>query len=343
VPQLQILAEGCDLAICTPGRLEDFLQRGVLSVKDVEYLVLDEADRMLDMGFEPQIRSICSMHGMPPSGNGEGQRQTMMFSATFPKAIQGLAQDFLDPRYLWMAIGRVGSAAESVTQKFKDASTFDEDGKFEMLLDLVKDYQKKNGAESKILCFANAKHTVDELAWTLSDKRIRALQIHGGLTQPARDRALNDFRNGRITVLVATDVAARGLDLPGIDHVINYELPKLAEDYVHRIGRTGRIGNMGLATSFVGEYEPALRGIVYNIKEQMKEEGNFGKTRVPKWVVEQAVKQGGGGRPGKRGSPEFGRGRSVPQERFSNAEPPPWAQDLPMRASYNSGRNRRRY
>mmetsp|Transcript_25272 Transcript_25272/g.63514 ORF Transcript_25272/g.63514 Transcript_25272/m.63514 type:complete len:296 (+) Transcript_25272:2-889(+) len=295
------------------------------------------------MGFEPQIRSIVTQHGMRPSGAGEGRRQTMMFSATFPKAIQGLAQDFLDPRYLWLAIGRVGSAAELVTQRFKDSSPLGDEGKFDMLLETIRDYQAEYGTESKVLVFANAKHTVDEVAWALCDKRIRAMQIHGGLTQPARDRALNDFRNGRIGVLVATDVAARGLDLPGIDHVINYELPRMAEDYVHRIGRTGRIGNTGLATSFVGSFEPALRGIVYNIKEKMKEEGAEGTTRIPRWVVEQAVKQGGGGRPGRRGGDGYGKGRRVPRERFDDGEAPPWAQDLPQSTPGDGGRRRRPY
>eukprot|EP00913_Durusdinium_trenchii_P031016 g29048.t1 len=142
------------------------------------------------------------------------------------------ALDFLDPTYLWIAVGRVGEACDNVVQRFRDASTTDLEGKFEMLVEAVKE----------TLVFANSKTTVDAITWRLSDARIRSMQIHGGLSQGQRDRALSDFRNGRVSVLVATDVAARGLDLPGIDHVVNYEMPKNAEDYTHRIGRTGRIG-----------------------------------------------------------------------------------------------------
>jgi len=271
---------------------------------------------MLDMGFEPQIRQIIDGHGMPPSGPDESCRQTMMFSATFPKEIQDLALDFLDPTYVWIGVGRVGEASTMVDQKFKDASSVDDDGKFEILLESVGGVTTPTGSPCKCLIFANSKTAVDNLAWRLSDSRVRTSQIHGGLTQAQRDRALSDFRNGRVGVLVATDVAARGLDLPGIDHVINYELPLNAEDYVHRIGRTGRIGNTGVATSFVSGWEPALRDIVRSIKSKAAEETE-GSTQLPGWVEEQALRAGGGsmnrfGGRGGRGDNGFGRSGVAP-------------------------------
>eukprot|EP00931_Biecheleriopsis_adriatica_P118475 TRINITY_DN93879_c0_g1_i1.p1 TRINITY_DN93879_c0_g1~~TRINITY_DN93879_c0_g1_i1.p1 ORF type:complete len:787 (+),score=154.51 TRINITY_DN93879_c0_g1_i1:44-2362(+) len=283
LPQLKALAEGAELVICTPGRLEDFLERGVVSMENVKYLVLDEADRMLDMGFEPQIRAIVEGHRMPESG--ENGRQTMMFSATFPREMQDLALDFLDPTYLWVEVGKVGEACENIEQRFQDTSTTDIDGKFDMLIDCVREVRSPEGELGKTLVFANSKATVDDVCWKLSDARIRSMQIHGGLTQSARDRALNDFRNGRVAVLVATDVAARGLDLPGVDHVVNYELPQNAEDYTHRIGRTGRIGNTGIATSMVGSWEPALKDIVKTMK---------GKDVVlPQWLEIQGQSSAG--------------------------------------------------
>ncbi|CAJ1437719.1 unnamed protein product [Effrenium voratum] len=277
LPQLKALAEGAEIIICTPGRLEDFLDRGVVSMKNVRYCILDEADRMLDMGFEPQIRSIIEGHGMPEPGREDG-RQTMMFSATFPREMQDLALDFLDPTYLWIAVGRVGEACANVVQRFQDASTTDLDGKFEMLVEAVREVGTEGDEKvAKTLVFANSKTTVDAICWRLSDARVRSMQIHGGLSQAARDRALNDFRNGRVSVLVATDVAARGLDLPGVDHVINYELPLNAEDYTHRIGRTGRIGNTGLSTSLVGSWEPALKDIVTSIRDMES-------VTIPEWL-----------------------------------------------------------
>jgi ATP-dependent RNA helicase DDX3X len=360
LPQLKQLAEGCELLVCTPGRLEDFLQRGVITMRQVRYLVLDEADRMLDMGFEPQIRNIIEEHAMPESGSGPGERQTMMFSATFPREIQDLALDFLDPTYLWVGVGRVGLATNTVEQRFVDVSTTTEDGKFDTLLDAVREVRGEGGSLSKCLIFANNKATVDDLVWRLSDNRVRAAQVHGGLTQAARDRSMGDFKNGRVSVMVATDVAARGLDMPGIDHVINYDLPGSSEDYVHRIGRTGRIGNTGVSTSFVTGWEPALRNIIRQIQStnaQKKEDGEA-VAPIPSWVVEQAERSTGstnrygGGfrkRPGE-GRPEpgpYGTGvhyRAPPRDfergnnrggfsrdRVGPGEPQSWAKGLPPR------------
>eukprot|EP00401_Gymnodinium_catenatum_P074865 CAMPEP_0117576296 /NCGR_PEP_ID=MMETSP0784-20121206/62716_1 /TAXON_ID=39447 /ORGANISM="" /LENGTH=577 /DNA_ID=CAMNT_0005375527 /DNA_START=63 /DNA_END=1796 /DNA_ORIENTATION=+ len=286
-PQLRNLAEGCDIAICTPGRLEDFLERGVISVEQVRFLALDEADRMLDMGFEPQIRSIIDRHGMPQPATGADGRQTMMFSATFPQEMQDMALDFLDPSYLWIGVGRVGCTVSDVDQRFEDVGYSD---KFDMLLSSMEGVKSKDGGTAKTIIFANQKSTVDNIAWRLRDSRISAAPIHGGLSQMQRERAIQDLKSGRVSVLVATDVAARGLDLPGIDHVVNFELPQSADDYVHRIGRTGRIGNSGVATSLVGRSEPALRDIVRSLQEA----GGEG-VEVPGWL-EEMVGQGGGRR-----------------------------------------------
>jgi len=314
LPQLKALAEGAEIVICTPGRLEDFLERGVISMTNVRYLVLDEADRMLDMGFEPQIRSIIEGHSMPESGGEEG-RQTMMFSATFPREMQDLALDFLDPTYLWIGVGKVGEACENVVQRFQDASTTDLDGKFEMLVEAVKEVEVKSDGDdkyAKTLVFANSKTTVDAVCWRLSDARVRSMQIHGGLSQAARDRALADFRNGRVSVLVATDVAARGLDLPGVDHVVNYELPHNAEDYTHRIGRTGRIGNTGISTSLVGSWEPALKEIMRSIQEMKTVE-------IPEWLEYKAL-GGGSAHSAGRGRGAYGYADRYNQRRSDNED-----------------------
>eukprot|EP00439_Symbiodinium_sp_Y106_P072448 s824_g13.t1 len=343
LPQLKALAEGAEIVICTPGRLEDFLERGVISMTNVRYLVLDEADRMLDMGFEPQIRSIIegrvgrgrdlSGHSMPESGGEEG-RQTMMFSATFPREMQDLALDFLDPTYLWIGVGKVGEACENVVQRFQDASTTDLDGKFEMLVEAVKEVEVKSDGDdkyAKTLVFANSKTTVDAVCWRLSDARVRSMQIHGGLSQAARDRALADFRNGRVSVLVATDVAARGLDLPGVDHVVNYELPHNAEDESENRKLPPFTGeevlvicasglhpsdwpnwNTGISTSLVGSWEPALKEIIRSIQEMKTVE-------IPEWLEYKAL-GGGSAHSAGRGRGAYGYADRYNQRRSDNED-----------------------
>eukprot|EP00411_Alexandrium_monilatum_P032620 CAMPEP_0175343064 /NCGR_PEP_ID=MMETSP0095-20121207/7159_1 /TAXON_ID=311494 /ORGANISM="Alexandrium monilatum, Strain CCMP3105" /LENGTH=598 /DNA_ID=CAMNT_0016640489 /DNA_START=202 /DNA_END=1996 /DNA_ORIENTATION=- len=294
--QLKELADGCDIAICTPGRLEDFCSRGLMTMEKVRHLTLDEADRMLDMGFEPQIRKIIEEHGMPMPGTGEGERQTTMFSATFPQEMQDMALDFLDPGYLWIAVGQVGSVNSNVDQAFVDVTQED---RFDALLRSVEGVTDADGKIAKTLVFANMKVTVDDICWRLSENGIKAAPIHGGLSQPARDRAIANLKSGRVQALVATDVAARGLDLPGINHVVNYDLPPNADDYVHRIGRTGRIGNKGMATSMVGYNDGALKDIVTCLKEARQQDK--GISGVPDWVEEKAFIQEAKGDPGSAG------------------------------------------
>ncbi|CAE7802995.1 ded1 [Symbiodinium microadriaticum] len=294
--QLRDIAGGVEIVVCSPGRMDDFLQRGVVSMEEVKFLVVDEADRMLDMGFEPQIRNIIENYGMPEPG--EGGRQTMMFSATFPQEMQDMALDFLDPAYYGIKVGQVGHAATDVEQCFEQVN-FRE--KNDRLLDLIAEASSENGEQGKTLVFANTKNTVDDIVWVLNDSGIKAEPIHGGLTQGARSRNLTLLKKGILNVLVATDVAARGLDLPGIEHVINYDLPQDGDTYVHRIGRTGRIGNKGRATSFVSNYDSAsnLKMIVRHMKDAKKDDPDA--SDVPEWLEELSVN-----RPGGKGG---GRGR----------------------------------
>ncbi|CAE8650730.1 unnamed protein product [Polarella glacialis] len=289
-PQLRQLAEGAEIVIATPGRLEDFLERGVLNMKEVKFLALDEADRMLDMGFEPAIRSIIEKYGMPDPGTGGKGRQTMMFSATFPREMQDMALDFLDPTYYWIGVGTVGATTSNVEQRFENVGYGD---KFAKLQDVLKNVTNEKGETARTIVFANQKAVVDDIAYRLGSSRIRAVCMHGGVSQQQRDRALEDLKSGRVSVLVATDVAARGLDLPGVAHVVNYDLPLNGEDYVHRIGRTGRIGNKGVATSLVQGSESSIGAIVKSLQASKKLDAEI--SDVPDWLEEMAYGGGGGG------------------------------------------------
>ncbi|XP_068602314.1 ATP-dependent RNA helicase DDX3X-like isoform X2 [Brachionichthys hirsutus] len=230
--QIRDLEKGCHLLVATPGRLVDMMERGKIGLDHCNYLVLDEADRMLDMGFEPQIRRIVEQDTMPP----RGMRQTMMFSATFPKEIQILARDFLED-YIFLAVGRVGSTSENITQKVVWVEDTD---KRSFLLDLL----NATGKDSLTLVFVETKKGADALEDFLYHEGYACTSIHGDRSQRDREEALHQFRSGRCPILVATAVAARGLDISNVKHVINFDLPSDIEEYVHRIGRTGRVGNL---------------------------------------------------------------------------------------------------
>lgn len=244
--QMEEIKHGCHILVATPGRLVDMVERGRIAFNNVKCLVLDEADRMLDMGFEPQIRRIVESEDMPRVG----QRQTLMFSATFPQKVQQLAKNFLE-HYIFLAVGRVGSTSENITQK---VFMVDESEKRSYLVDLLNSsgISQQNGIrpDSLTLIFVETKKGADSLENFLHRQGYPVTSIHGDRTQAEREDALAAFRSGQRPIIVATAVAARGLDIPNVKHVINFDLPSDIEEYVHRIGRTGRVGNLGLASSF---------------------------------------------------------------------------------------------
>nr|XP_004665808.1 ATP-dependent RNA helicase DDX3X isoform X3 [Jaculus jaculus] len=267
--QIRDLERGCHLLVATPGRLVDMMERGKIGLDFCKYLVLDEADRMLDMGFEPQIRRIVEQDTMPP----KGVRHTMMFSATFPKEIQMLARDFLD-EYIFLAVGRVGSTSENITQKV----VWVEDGdKRSFLLDLL----NATGKNSLTLVFVETKKGADSLEEFLYREGYACTSIHGDRSQRDREEALHQFRSGKSPILVATAVAARGLDISNVKHVINFDLPSDIEEYVHRIGRTGRVGNLGLATSFFNDRNANITKDLLDLLVEAKQE-------VPPWLESMA-------------------------------------------------------
>ncbi|CAI9634923.1 dead-domain-containing protein [Alternaria burnsii] len=285
--QLRQIERGCDLLVATPGRLVDLIERGRISLASIKYLVLDEADRMLDMGFEPQIRRIVEGEDMPPTA----ARQTLMFSATFPRDIQMLARDFLKD-YIFLSVGRVGSTSENITQKIEYVEDVD---KRSVLLDIL----HTHGA-GLTLIFVETKRMADSLSDFLINQGFPATSIHGDRTQREREKALEMFRNGRCPILVATAVAARGLDIPNVTHVVNYDLPTDIDDYVHRIGRTGRAGNTGIATAF---FNRGNRGVVRDLLDLLKEANQ----EVPGFL--ESIAREGSGFGGGRGGRGGGRGR----------------------------------
>lgn len=233
-PQYDQASRGLDILVATPGRLLDHLHQGTVSLSELQVLVLDEADRMLDMGFIHDIKRI--MARLPK------ERQTLFFSATFAKEIKELADTLLKSPVL-IEVAKPNSTADKIEQL---AYRVDSQRKREMLSYLIGSRQWK-----QVLIFSRTKHGADRLAKQLRLDGIEAGAIHGDKSQGARTKALDDFKNNRLSVLVATDIAARGLDIEDLPIVVNYDLPQVAEDYVHRIGRTGRAGNTGVAISLV--------------------------------------------------------------------------------------------
>jgi ATP-dependent RNA helicase RhlE len=252
--QVAQIRKGADVLVATPGRLLDLCNQGLLSLEWIEFLVLDEADTMLDMGFIHDIRRVIAM--LPE------KRQSLFFSATMPESIVKLSQSILtDP--VRVEVARVSSAAETVDQRMMFVSQED---KRELLVHLL----GQDDVETALV-FTRTKYGADKVVRYLKKNNIRGEAIHGNKTQPQRDKAMNAFRNGNIKVLVATDIAARGIDVEGVSHVINFEIPNISETYVHRIGRTGRAGREGMAISMVNEADERnhMRDILKLIKRDV--------------------------------------------------------------------------
>lgn len=282
--QLRELERGVDILVATPGRLVDLLERARVSLQSIRYLALDEADRMLDMGFEPQVRRIVEQMDMPLPG----ARQTMLFSATFPKEIQKMASDFLD-NYIFLAVGRVGSSTDLIAQRVEFVQEAD---KRSHLMDLLH-AQRDTGKQTLTLVFVETKRGADSLESWLCMNGFPATSIHGDRNQQEREYALRSFKSGQTPILVATDVAARGLDIPHVAHVVNFDLPNDIDDYVHRIGRTGRAGKSGLATAFFNDNNSSLARSLADLMQESNQE-------VPAWLLRYAARPsyggGGGGR-----------------------------------------------
>jgi ATP-dependent RNA helicase RhlE len=252
-PQVQALRSGMDIVVATPGRLLDLMDQGFVSLRSLEVFVLDEADRMLDMGFIHDVRKVIK--ALP------AKRQTLFFSATMPPEIVDLSRNILtDP--IRVEVTPVSSTAETVAQQVYFVEREQKRG---LLTHILKEQRI-----ARALVFTRTKHGANRVAKQLEGAGVTAAAIHGNKSQNARERALDDFRSGSLRVLVATDIAARGIDIDGLSHVINYDLPNVPEQYVHRIGRTGRAGASGIAVSFCdGEERAYLRDIERTIRRNV--------------------------------------------------------------------------
>ncbi|KAL2048626.1 hypothetical protein N7G274_000538 [Stereocaulon virgatum] len=295
--QIRDLAKGVEVCIATPGRLIDMLESGKTNLRRVTYLVLDEADRMLDMGFEPQIRKII--------GQIRPDRQTCMWSATWPKDVRQLASDYLND-YIQVNIGSMDlSANHRITQIVEIVSEFDKRDKMTQHLERIMDE-----GDAKVLLFTGTKRVADEITRFLRQDGYPALSIHGDKQQNERDWVLNEFKTGKSPIMVATDVASRGIDVKNITHVFNYDYPNNSEDYVHRIGRTGRAGSKGTAiTLFTTDNSKQARDLVAVLTES--------KQQIDPRLHEMARYSGGGG--GGR----YGRGGRGGRGGFTNSNAAP--------------------
>ncbi len=283
------LFKGCDILVATPGRLIDLLDRRALTLADAHYLVLDEADQMLDMGFIHALRQIAKL--LPE------QRQTLLFSATMPKLMAEIAASYLkDP--VRVEAAPPGKPADKITQ----AVHFTPQGDKAKVLEGYLDSHRSERA----IVFGRTKHGAEKLMKLLESWGFAAGSIHGNKSQNQRDRALNDFKAGTLTVLVATDVAARGIDIPAVKHVYNYDLPNVPENYVHRIGRTARAGADGRAVTLCAPAEmDELRAVEKAIKIAIPVIGGAPWASVPGQRPQPQQRRGGGG-----GAPKAGGGKS---------------------------------
>ncbi|RLN23305.1 hypothetical protein C2845_PM07G00330 [Panicum miliaceum] len=342
-PQLRELDRGADVVVATPGRLNDILEMNRVSLRQVSYLVLDEADRMLDMGFEPQIRKIVKQI---PS-----KRQTLMYTATWPKEVRKIASDLLVSP-IQVNIGNTDQlvANKSITQHVEVISHSEKSRRLDQIL-------RSQEPGSKVIIFCSTKRMCDQLARNLS-RQYGASAIHGDKSQAERDSVLSDFRSGRCPVLVATDVAARGLDIKDIRVVVNYDFPTGVEDYVHRIGRTGRAGATGSAYTFFGDQDSKyasdlvkiLEGAGQSVPQQLKEmalRGGYGG-RSRRWASSDNS-YGGQGYGAKRSTDSFnnsnfgnqaGGGSSFHSSFYNNTSGSQFGDTLSFRGSYDdSSRN----
>jgi len=308
-PQMMKLRGGVDVLIATPGRLLDLEHQNALKLDSVEILVLDEADRMLDMGFIHDIRRVLAK--LPQ------RRQNLLFSATFSDDIKALAEKLLH-NPLEIEVARRNTASEQVTQH---VHFVDKKRKRELLSQMI-----GQGNWQQVLVFTRTKHGANHLAEQLNKDGITSAAIHGNKSQGARTRALADFKSGDIRVLVATDIAARGLDIEELPHVVNYELPNVPEDYVHRIGRTGRAAATGEALSLVCVDEhKLLRDIERLLKKEIPRiaiEGYEPDPSIKAEPIQNGRGQGGGRQGGGRGQGGGGRGQSTPRRNEGEEQKP---------------------
>ena len=255
--QLSQLKKRPRIFVGTPGRINDHLERGTLNLHDTNFLVLDETDRMLDMGFEVQINRILKF--LP------SKKQTLMFSATIPNNIKKLSEKYLlNPKRI--SVGEENIIAKNIKQEVVKLKSDEKN------LEIKNQILKREGS---ILIFVKTKYGTEKLVKLLSKEKIKSFALHGGLRQSKRNTVMKNFRNKKFRILVATDVAARGLDVPHIEHVINYDLPQMAEDFIHRIGRTARAGLNGIAISFVTKGDFLKWKEIQNIFNNSKEVKNF--------------------------------------------------------------------
>jgi ATP-dependent RNA helicase RhlE len=324
-PQIQKLSRGVDILVATPGRLLDLMQQGALNLSAVEILVLDEADRMLDMGFIRDIRKVLA--ALPP------KRQNLLFSATFADEIKALADSLLNQPQT-IEVARRNSTVEVIGQKIHPV---DRDKKHQLLAHLITEHNW-----FQVLVFTRTKHGANRLAEQLGKSGISAMAIHGNKSQAARTRALSEFKSGKLQALVATDIAARGIDIDQLPFVVNFDLPNVPEDYVHRIGRTGRAGATGEAVSLVCVDErDLLRDIERFIKREIPREviagfepdpnakpqpiqlrsqpggrrNNVPRSNQPKKAATAPRPAAGGPRPAQRGSALMNRSAANAQSR----------------------------
>ncbi|PIA58766.1 hypothetical protein AQUCO_00500600v1 [Aquilegia coerulea] len=266
-PQISALKAGVDIVIGTPGRLKDLMRMGCCRLQEVSYVVLDEADRMLDMGFEPQVRSILSQTC--------SVRQLVMFSATWPPSVHQLAQEFMDPNPVKVVVGSEDLAANhDVTQIVEVLDNRARDARLIALLEKYHQSQK-----NRVLVFVLFKKEAARVENMLQRSSFKAVSVHGDKDQRDRTKVLGLFKKGTCPLMVATDVAARGLDIPDVEVVINYSFPRTTEDYVHRIGRTGRAGKKGIAHTFFTQQNKGLAGKLVNV---LREAGQIVPTDLTK-------------------------------------------------------------